>query len=268
MITQPTIIRLTKTEPTSDKLGARIDYKVIVIIIGLTFVYHIVNYSIKDMVEEFNVIDIIELSLQAAAMITAFYISKLYWPGKIFGKAYFALGISFGMWFVAEVIWQAYENIFFISPYPSIADIFYFAFYPFALYHMITNIRGFEVKIFKKSNIWMVAIPVIILSGYSYLAITEWGGTNFDYYYSLIFVTIASVSTSFAILGALTFRRSAFAIVWSLLAVGLFLHIAGDVWYYYLEIFSEYADTHVVNALWQTGWMIIIYSLYKHQKIL
>ncbi|MBI5698571.1 MAG: hypothetical protein HZC29_08880 [Thaumarchaeota archaeon] len=259
---------LTESGPKPERLGSKIDYKIIAIIFFLTVAYYVISNSIDAITDEFNVIDVTELSLQAAAMVTAFYISKLYWPGKIFGKAYFALGISFGMWFVAEVIWQAYENIFFISPYPSIADIFYFAFYPFALYHMITNIRGFEVKIFKKSNIWMAAIPVIILSGYSYLAITEWGGTNFDYYYSLIFVTIASVSTSFAILGALTFRRSAFAVVWSLLAVGLFLHIAGDIWYYYLEIFSAYTNTHVVNALWQAGWMLIIYSLYKHQKIL
>lgn len=260
---------MTEPQPIPDNLGAKIDYKIIWIIIGLSAIYQIVNYSIKDITDaEFNAIDVIELSLQAAAMITAFFISKLYWPGKIFGKAYFALGIAFGMWLIGELIWQVYENILFIEPYPSIADIFYFAFYPFAIYHMITNIRGFEVKFTKKTITWMTIIPAVTLSAYSYIAITEWGGTNFDYYYSLIFVTAASVSTSFAILGALTFRRSAFAVVWSLLAVGLFLHIFGDIWYYYLEIFGEYTDTHVVNTLWQAGWMVIIYSLYKHQKVL
>ena len=259
---------LTKKQST-DSLGARIDYKIILIIIGLTVIYQIINYSIKDFTDqEFNIIDVIELSLQAAATITAFYISKLYWPGKIFGKAYFALGLAFAMWLIAELIWQVYENILFISPYPSIADVFYFAFYPFAIYHMITNVRGFEVKITKKTISWMVAIPIIILVAYSHIAISEHGGTNFDYYYSLIFVAIASISVSFTILGALTFRKSAFTIVWSLLTVGLFLHVIGDVWYYYLEIFSAYTDTHVVNALWQAGWMVIIYSLYKHQKVL
>lgn len=259
---------LSESDPKPRNLGSKIDYKIIVIIIGLTVAYYAISNAIDAITSEFNVIDVAELALQAAATITAFAISKMYWPGKIFGKAYFALGLSFAMWFIAEIIWQIYENVLFISPYPSFADIFYFAFYPFALYHMITNIRGFEVKIFKKQNLWMAAIPVATLAGYSYLAITEWGGANFDYYYSLIFVIAASVSTSFAILGALTFRHSAFAVVWSLLAVGLFLHIAADIWYYYLEIFSEYTNTHVVNALWQTGWMIIIYSLYKHQKVL
>jgi hypothetical protein len=259
---------LAESEPKPERLGSKIDFRIIGLIICLTVAYYVISNAIDSITPEFNVIDITELVLQAVSMTTAFYISKLYWPGKIFGKAYFALGISFGMWLVAEIIWQAYENIFFISPYPSIADIFYFAFYPFALYHMITNIRGFEVKFTKKTIVWMTAIPITIVSLYSYIAITEWGGTNFDYYYSLIFVIPASISTSFAILGALTFRRSAFAVVWSLLAIGLFLHIFADIWYYYLEIFSAYTNTHVVNALWQAGWMVIIYSLYKHQKVL
>ena len=260
---------MTENHTDHERLGAKIDYKVILIIIGLSIVYQILNYSIKEITSaEFNIIDVIELTLQATATGTAFYISKIYWPGKIFGKAYFALGVSFAMWFIAELIWQVYENVLFISPYPSVADIFYFGFYPFAIYHMITNIKGFEVRITPKTIVWMTAIPAVILGVYSYVAITEWGGTNFDYYYSLIFVTAASISTSFAVLGAMTFRKSAFAIVWSLLAIGLFLHVFADIWYYYLEIFSAYTDTHVVNMLWQTGWMVIIYSLYKHQKVL
>jgi hypothetical protein len=259
---------LSGSNPIPKQLGGRIDYRILAIIFCLTLAYHIVNNAIKNITPEFNIIDIVELSLQLVVMISAFIISKLYWPGKIFGRAYFALGIAFGMWLTAEIMWQVYENVLFINPYPSFADIFYFAFYPFALYHMITNIRGFEVKVTKKTKTWMIAIPVFIISAYSYLATSENGGNNFDYYYSLIFVSIASVSIPFAILGAQAFRHSALAVVWSLLAIGLFLHIFADIWYYYLEIFGQYTDTHIVNALWQAGWMIIIYSLYKHQKVL
>lgn len=258
----------SESEPIPKQLGGRIDYKILIAIFCLTLAYHIVNNAIKDITDEFNAIDVIEISLQSVVMIFAYVISKLYWPGKIFGRAYFALGMAFGMWLTAEILWQIYENVLFIEPYPSFADIFYFSFYPFALYHMITNIRGFEVKITKKTKTWMIIIPIIIISAYSYLAITENEGVSFDYYYSLIFVSIASVSIPFAILGAQSFRHSALAVVWSLLAVGIFFHIFADIWYYYLEIFDQYADTHIVNALWQTGWMIIIYALYKHQKVL
>lgn len=259
---------MSESRQKIDRFGSKIDYRVLLIILCLAAIYHIVNNSIKDITDEFNVIDVVELSLQATVMVSALIISKIYWPSKVFGKAYFSLGIAFGMWLIAEILWQIFENVLFIEPYPSIADIFYFAFYPFALYHIITNLRGFEVRITKKTKIWMVAIPAVIIGIYSYEAIIQWGEIGFDFYYSLIFVTIASVSTSFAILGALTFRQGAFAVVWSLLAVGIFLHVLSDVWYYYLEVFSEYTDTHVVNVFWQAGWMIIIYSLYKHQKVL
>jgi hypothetical protein len=259
---------LSKSNPTPEHIGSKIDYKILVIIFCLGLVYHVINISIKDITEEFNAIDIIELSLQSAVIVSAFIISKLYWPSKVFGKAYFALGIAFGMWFIAEVLWQIYENILFIEPYPSFADIFYFAFYPFALYHMITNMKGFEVKITKRTVVWMVLIPVFILTVYSYIAIEEWHDIGFDYYYTMIFVSIASVSASFALLGTQMFKQSALAVVWSLLAVGLFLHIFADIWYYYLEIFGQYTDTHVVNVFWQAGWMVIIYALYKHQKVL
>jgi len=259
---------LSESNSTSEQLGSRIDYKILAIIFCLSLVYHVINNSIKDITEEFNAIDIIELTIQAVVMISALIVSKLYWPSKVFGKSYFALGIAFGAWLFAEVLWQIYENILFIEPYPSYADIFYFAFYPFALYHMITNMKGFEVKITKKTVVWMTLIPVFILIVYSYLAISEWHDIGFDYYYTMIFVSIASVSASFAVLGTQMFRHSAFAIVWSLLAVGLFLHIFADIWYYYLEIFGQYEDTHIVNAFWPAGGMVIIYSLYKHQKIL
>lgn len=259
---------MSKSSSTPEQLGSKIDYKILAVIFCLGVAYHVINNSIKDITEEFNAIDIIELVIQAMTMISAFVVSKLYWPSKIFGKSYFALGLAFGAWLFAEILWQIYENILFIEPYPSFADIFYFAFYPLALYHMITNIRGFEAEITKKTIVWMSLIPAVILSAYSYLAITEWHDIGFDYYYTMIFVSIASVSASFAVLGAQMFRRSAFAVVWSLLAVGLFLHIFGDIWYYYLEIFGQYEDTHIVNVLWPAGGMIIIYSLYKHQKVL
>jgi hypothetical protein len=258
---------LSESNSIPERLGSKIDYKILVVIFCLGIAFHVVNNAIKDITEEFNVIDIVELTIQAVVMTSSFIVAKLYWPSKIFGKAYLALGIAFGLWFVAEIMWQIYENVLFIEPYPSYADIFYFAFYPLALYHLITNIRGFDAKITKKTITWIAIIPIFILTMYSYLAITEWGGANFDYYYSLIFVSIASVSASFALFGAQMFRHGAFAVVWSLLAVGIFLHVFGDMWYYYLEIFGQYEDTHVVNVFWPVGGMIIIYALYKHQKI-
>lgn len=261
-------VERSNTEQSKDSFGSKIDYKILIIIIGLGIAYHVINNSIKDITEEFNVIDVAELLLQSVVIISTFIVARMYWPSKVFGKAYVALGIAFTMWLIAEILWQIYENVLFIEPYPSMADIFYFGFYPFAIYHIVTNIKGFEVKITNKTKAWMILVPALIIGIYSTEVIMKGEEIGFDYYYSMIFVTTAAISTSFAILGTLTFRKGAFAVVWSLLATGVLFHVFADVWYYNLEVFSQYTDTHVVNAFWQVGWMMIVYSLYKHQKVL
>ncbi|MGC2561759.1 MAG: hypothetical protein WA326_01995, partial [Nitrososphaeraceae archaeon] len=67
-------------------------------------------------------------------------------------------------------------------------------------------------------------------------------------------------------LGALVFRKSILGTVWLLLVVGITITTVGDVWYYYLEIFGQYDETHVVNSMWIVGYMVVAYALYKHRK--
>ncbi len=88
----------SESSPVPKHLGGRIDYKILLIIFCLTVTYHVVNNAIKDITPEFNAIDVIELSLQSVVMISAFIISKLYWPGK-YWKSVLCVGHS--IWNVA-----------------------------------------------------------------------------------------------------------------------------------------------------------------------
>jgi hypothetical protein len=148
-----------------------------------------------------------------------------------------------------------------------IADVFYFAFYPFAIFHLLRNITYFQRKINLLKKILIPVIVVAIVLIYSLSALEQYGGATFDYYYGLIFTTGAATTFAFSILGAQVFRRSLLASVWALLAAGIFIVTVADVWYYYLEIFSAYTTTHVVNALWASSSMVIIYALYRHRKL-
>jgi hypothetical protein len=200
--------------------------------------------------------------------ISAFVVSRSYWGTEAFGKAYFSLGMAYTLYAIGDAIWYYESIVMKMHPYPSVADIFYFAFYPFAIYHLIRNVTFFEPKINVISKIWLICIPIVILAIYSYFSLKEFGGTNFDYYYGLIFTAGASTTFSFSVLGALVFRRSSLAAVWALIAAGIFILTVADVWYYYLEIFDAYTTTHVVNALWAASFMVTIYALYKHRKVI
>ncbi len=91
---------------------------------------------------------------------------------------------------------------------------------------------------------------------------------NFDYFYGIIFIAGASTTLGFAILGAKIFRQGAIGVAWLLLVIGILINAIGDVWYYHLEIFGEYFDAHPVTVIWYVSNLLMIYALYKHQKVL
>lgn len=257
------IIKLTSS---AEKIKPIFDYKILILILGIAIAYHVLNSILDPISPEFNLIDVFELANMVIVTTFAFSVAKRYKGSEVFGKTYLALAISCVTWLVAEIIWQIYDNVLFVYPYPSVADIFYFAFYPFAIYHLTRNIRYFKRKFDVKSKIWLIAVPVFVTIVYSYFTIADDGEFSFDYYYGMIFVIPSAISLALAVIGGFVFRQSILATVWSLLAAGIVIRSFADVWYYYLEIFGQYNNTHVTNTMWFAGWLIITYALFLHRK--
>lgn len=155
-----------------------------------------------------------------------------------------------------------------IDPYPSLADVFYFALYLPMIAHLAINTRYFNRKFTISQKILLVSIPILIVGVFSYMNFVQIGEANFDYYYSLIFVITSAITVAFAALGASVFRHSALGTVWLLLAIGIFMITLSDVWYYYTETFWIWTITHPTTTLYVTSYMVIVYALYKHQRIL
>lgn len=251
------------TEPKSG-----LNYKVLLVIAGLAVIYQTFNYILPEKEGELSPIDYVFTISIVTCAIASFIVTKRYGRSAVFGQAYLALGIGFTAYAIGEIIWNFQTTVLKIDPYPSIADIFFFAQYPFIIFHLIRNIKYFKRKITRRTIIWLAAIPITLVLLYSYFTFQQDGYSLFDYYYGLPFVAASATSLSFAILGTQVFRQSALATVWSLLAVGIFLNTFGDINYYYLEIFGLYTRTHFVNVLWFIAPLIITYSLYRHYKII
>lgn len=251
------------TEPKSG-----LNYKVLLVIAGLAVIYQTFNYILPEKEGELSPIDYVSTISVVICAIASFFVAKRYGRSAVFGQAYLALGIAFTAYAIGDIIYNFQTTVLKIDPYPSIADIFFFAQYPFIIFHLIRNIKYFKRKITRRTIIWLAAIPITLVLLYSYFTFQQDGYSLFDYYYGLPFVAASATSLSFAILGTQVFRQSALATVWSLLAVGIFLNTFGDINYYYLEIFGLYTRTHFVNVLWFIAPLIITYSLYRHYKII
>lgn len=241
---------------------------VIFFIIALGVLFQIFNsYIIEPVDEQLDIIEVSVTVVYGIAAVMSFLVSKRYhWKTEVFGKTYLSLSLAYVMFVVAEIIWDYYEVILHESPYPSEADIFYFAFYPFATYHLVKNCRFFKPQFSRFEKIWLAAIPLTIIGIYSYISYQDLGEFNFDFYYAVTFVIGTSATLTFALLGVSVFKRSVLGVIWLLLAIGIFLNGVADIWYYYMELFGLYSRDHVTMALWFTSTNFIIYALYKHYR--
>jgi hypothetical protein len=249
-----------------DKLENKINYRIILLIIGLTIFFQASLYFFEDEDTADQVISVISFINPMAATIACFVIAKRYSSSHIFGKAYLALACGYLSVTIAEILYLVYDLILQIEPYPSPADIFFFALYPFVLAHLIITTHFFRPKISPKELLWMATIPIVIVSTYITLSFGQIQEANFDFYYGLIFAIEPAVALPFAILGARIFRSSVLGVAWFVLVTAIISLTIGDVWYYYLEIFDEFSLLHPVNMFWYAGYWLVVYALYKHKK--
>ena len=245
----------------------KINFKVIAIIIGITVVFQIINEFIIP--EDLGFLDPIEISISMTYVISAivaFSLAKKYSGSKVFSRAYFVFGLGESFLVIGEIIWN-YLDITGGVAYPSIADVFYFALYPCFIIHLVLNIRFFKREIQLQTKIGLIILPLLIIFVSSFFVYSEIGDMDFDFYYTMLFVSASAVVISLAILGASVFRHSYIASVWVILVIGICISSIADIWYYIAEIFGDYERTHPTVFLWFFSTLLMIYALTKHRKL-
>jgi len=176
-----------KPNVVPEKLKEPINFWVIGIVIAAAIGIQLTFMSLPE--------DELTSALFAASLVSSisvttagFIIAKRYWGTQVFGKSYLFLSIGFFSYFVAEVIYYTFDLYLGIDPYPSVADIFFFAFYPFTMIHILINIKFFNPGFSLKQRSWLILFPAFIFIIYTYTSFLEFEEPNFDFFYGMIFV--------------------------------------------------------------------------------
>jgi len=254
-------------EIVSADTGSKIDFRILIGIAAgvILFQMYLGFLDLESDVE--NSIIAISLTGQIITGVVALLVARKHSGSKL-AISFYSLAIAFFSLVVGEAIYNTYLFVFDIDPYPSIADLFFFLLYPFSMIHLIINIRFYQVKITLRSIIVMIAVFVVIAFTYAYFAFDIFNEFNLDFYYGLVFVMGAAAITTMGIYAVIVVRNIPLGKSWILLVVGILLGTIADVWYHYLELLEAYNTEHVVNLLWYASYFVIIYSLYKHYKIM
>ena len=257
------------SETTKEKTSNKINYKILAIFFALTVAYQISLYYVDP--EEFNVSEALYLAGIIGCAVFSFKVFKKYRGSEVFSKAYLFLGLAFVSWFIGDLGYVYYDHVLQLDPYPNPFDVGFVASYVFAGLHLLLNTRYFRPKWNIEMKLVLVVLPTVMLIGYSLIAYAVWGDydeISFDIIYGNIFAVGATIELALVILGASVFRHSILKEVWLLLVIGIFIWTIGDVWYGFAEVFETFDNTHPTNTLWMASFLVIMYALYKHRKVI
>lgn len=236
------------------------------------FVYGILYPAYN--INNFTALDIPWIVDPLGVGIAAFVVAKKYWDfHDVLGKAYLSLSIGFLLYFVGAssyeycsdfeyTISQQNQNPYLC--YPSYPDIFFLSVYPFWYYHILKNIKQWASKIDSRIKIGLIVLACIMMVAFTFFNYSQKPPANV-FPVAEAYAVCDAVTLSLAILGALVFRRNKLRNVWLLLVTGFLVLTISDYWYYYDA--AIYNEIHPVNALFQVGFVIVIYALYLHKKV-
>jgi len=268
-------------ESENIKFHASLNYYLLTLFFILIMAFEVANYFDPVIEPQLDGFELLRLLGFPAASIFSFWVAKKYWGSTVFGKAYLALGIGYAFYTAGDSIWYYYEVILQEAPYPSFADIGYFGFYPFAIYHLRTNIKYFKRKLEKRQKINLLAIPIgscIIYVFFSLFLLDTSAGifhttvsldtelVPLEFLIGLAYIAATTITFSFALIGTQIFYSGKLGAAWGLLLFGIALNTFADYYYYYSENFGEYLRSNPVHGIWLASTMIICYALFKHVK--
>jgi signal transduction histidine kinase len=183
---------------------------------------------------------------------------------------FFTIGVSF--WFIAEQIWAVYQYVYDVDPFPSTADIFYMASYPFFVAFLLISIKPIRKSITKK--IWLFSFVLSftflipsLLACYNSLEETEGGIDIVSKSIALAYPILSSFQLSPAIIGIMFLAKKGANYSWMLLLFGFLIFIVSDTFYLFSELDGSYYDGHPVDLMYLYGFLLLIFSLHSRLKL-
>jgi len=187
------------------------------------------------------------LSLPAAAVIL---VTSLRFTGKL-RLAWILIGTGFLMTGLADCLWSLFEDVLGIEPFPSLADVFYLAYYPLTAVGLVVLVRWHKAG--DRESIvdaFIVAIGAAVLAWVFVLSpyIFDDSMTLLEKLVSLAYPT--GDLLLMAVLVRLVFARGKFSMSSTLLMLGILTTLIADAGYAVTALEGKYATGHWLDAGW------------------
>ena len=183
-------------------------------------------------------------------------------------KAFLLFAIGAMCWFTAEQIWAIYDHVYDIDPFPSEADIFYIAAYPFYVSFLLISLKPIRNSISKKVWIFAIGLSLSFLVPSLIAASDDMQGEDaFPTTIALAYPIMASFQLTPAIIGIMFLAKKGANYSWMLLLFGFLMYSVSDTFFLFSELDSSYYDGHPVDLMYLYSFILLIFSLANRLKL-
>ncbi|MGD2107688.1 MAG: hypothetical protein PVH93_08805 [Nitrosopumilaceae archaeon] len=248
---------------------SKIDFYFFIGLVITTIGYAHFNSILVPVDEELDFFEILEAVQYWAIGIVAFFFARRFdWKLEIFSKTYISLALGYLLSGVGMIFY--YYNEMFVQEelHLTIAQVFFTIYYPFMIYHLHQNCKYFKKNFGVVSKILLVSFPLVISFIYCYFLLEQSGFIDIKGMISLPLVITNSLSMAYAIIAIFIFRKTFLGVAWLFLSLSILIISVGDIWFQVLNLFDLYQRDNPVQIFYFVSNMLMLYALYKHNKII
>ena len=260
---------MTKVLPSQNN---SINYKNSMIILVAIFVIFTAVYQLRSFLDDSQFMWISVFSYVVGpgsmALISSFLTIKLFRKNHFQAKAvlFFALGATCRL--IAEQIWAFYDHVLDTDPFPSEADIFFIAAYPFFTLFLFYSLKPIISNVSK--NTWFFAIILSfaillpsLLASYDDIA----GDESFSVSIALSYPIMSSIQLVPAIIGIFFLSKEGSSFSWMLILFGFVVEHISDTLFLFIELDGTYFDGHPVDLIFMYSFILLAYGMFLKLKL-
>jgi hypothetical protein len=207
----------------------------------------------------------IYVPVTVSLVVLSVIISKRFGIKGAHGKAWILFLIFAITWFAAERI-TLYNNLVLgEEPFPSEADAFWLAGYPFLFVFMIFYLKPLKNAIAKKMILFAIAISMSLLTLSLYIiSLGEVDFSSLEFVVGLSYPIADTIVLIPAIIGLTLFFGGKVNFLWSLMCIGIVIEAIADTGFLLASIDDTYYEGHPVDILFNWYYAIFSFGVYHH----
>ena len=235
-------------------------------ILGTGFIMLIANFVGQEVTTLTT--NLLYVPVSGALVVLSIIISTRFSVKGEHGRAWIFFVGSAVSWFIAEQIWLVYDLVYQIDPFPSPADFFYLAGYPFLFLFSMYYLKPLKDAISKKTLICVSLIAMTLLVPSLYIASGQDSQiSDFELALALSYPIADAIILIPALIGVTLFFRGEVNFLWSLICIAIILNVVADTGFLITSMDGSYYMGHPVDMLFLWAYILFSFGVYSHIQI-